>query len=290
MQKDNQEIQYLILLDQILKGGEFRPDRTGTGTLSLFGKQMIFDISNEFPLLTTKKVFFDKIVSELLFFLSGKTDTKILENQNNFIWKGNTRKEYFEKIGLDLKEGDMGPSYPFQWRHYGEEYNGCEYDYTGKGIDQIQNLIDGLKTDPYGRRHIICSWNVKDIKKMALPPCHCLVQFYVTSDGFLDCQMYQRSADFFLGVPFNIASYSLLTYMIAQICNLKPRKFIHTFGDAHIYRDHIEQVKIQLDRTPKQFPTLNLNQNIKNIFDFKPEDIKIENYDSHPYIKAQMSA
>lgn len=283
-----QESQYLDLMRKILTEGEERDDRTGTGTISIFGERMVFDISESFPLLTTKKVFFDKIISELLFFISGKTDTKILESQNNNIWKGNTRKEFLEKKGLTWEEGDMGPGYSFQWRHYGDEYKGCNFEY--KGIDQLNNLIEGIKNDPFGRRHILCSWNVKDLDSMALPPCHCLVQFYVSKDGKLDCQMYQRSADFFLGVPFNIASYSLLTYMIAHVCNLKPRKFIHIFGDTHIYKNHIEQVEKQLERQPYNFPTLSLNDKIDNIFNFKSDDFTVNNYQCHPYIKAEMSA
>ena len=285
----NKEYEYLFLLKKILDFGEEREDRTGNGTISLFGERLEFNLENEFPLLTTKKVFLDKIILELLFFISGKTDTKILENQNVNIWKGNTSLDFIKKRGLTWDEGDMGPGYSFQWRHYGAEYQGCHLDYTNQGIDQLNNLIEGIKKNPYDRRHILCSWNVKDLDMMVLPPCHCLVQFYVSKLGYLDCQMYQRSADVFLGVPFNIASYSLLTYMIAKICNLKPRKFIHIFGDVHIYKNHIEQVKEQLSRIPYKLPILEIISNPKTIFDFKLEDFKIINYKHHSYIKADMA-
>lgn len=279
---------YLNLMNDILQHGEYRDNRTGIRTLSLFGQKMEFDLTKGFPLLTTKKVFFDKIVSELLFFISGKTDTTILEQNGNCIWKGNTSSEFLSSRNLPWREGDMGPGYSFQWRHCGAEYQGCDKDYTGQGVDQLQQLIDGLKNDPFSRRHIINSWCVKDIDKMALPPCHCMVQFYVSQDRGLTCLLYQRSADFFLGVPFNIASYSLLTFMIASICDLVPKKFIHVMGDTHIYENHIEQCRTQLSRKPYDFPKISFPKR-DNISDYTMKDFILSDYHCHPYIKGDMA-
>lgn len=288
------EYQYLNLLREILENGENRGDRTGTGTKSLFGKSMIFDLRDGFPLITTKNTWFKGIILELLFFISGKTDTKILESQGVNIWKGNTTIEYLQKYNLPWREGDMGPLYSFQWRHAGAEYTGCDSDYNGKGIDQLQNTIDNIKKDPFGRRHIISAWDVTNIKNMALPPCHCFCHFYVGCDEFknpkfLDCILYQRSGDMFLGVPFNIASYALLMSMIAHITGLVPRKLIHHLGDSHIYLNHIDQVKEQLTRTPMKFPQLSFNKLIENIDNFTIEDINLENYSSWPSIAGDMS-
>lgn len=281
------EQQYLNLLNQILSEGETRTDRTGTGTKSIFGASMKYDLRNEFPLITTKQVSFNVILKELLFFISGKTDTKILESQGVNIWKGNTSKEFLEKRNLPYREGDLGAGYPWQWRHIGEVYEGCDKEY--KGIDQLQNVIKSIKEDPFSRRHIVSSWDVVNIDKMALPPCHCFFQFYVSNDGYLDCQMYQRSADMFLGVPFNIASYALLTIIIAHLTNLKPRYYHHVLGDAHIYLNHIDQVKEQIGREPYPFPTVTVNTHVESIDDFKLTDFTLQNYRHHPKLNGKMA-
>lgn len=258
---------YLNLLENTLNNGSKRVDRTGTGTYSIFGGQYAYDIHNYFPLLTTKRVHWKSVVGELLWFLSGSTNANEL------------RDKYGVTIWDEWKDtnGDLGPVYGKQWRDF-------------SGVDQISNLIEGIKSDPFSRRHIVSAWNPKDIPISALPPCHTFFQFYVTGGGYLDCQLYQRSADVFLGVPFNIASYSLLTYMVAQVTNLKPGRFIHTMGDRHVYLNHVEAAQEQLSRRIiHRPPTLKLNTSIKNIFDFTPEDIYLENYESHPTIKAKVS-
>lgn len=290
----HQEQQYLNIVREILSEGIIREDRTGTGTKGIFGRSMKFDLREGFPLLTTKKVFFSSIVKELLFFISGKTDCNILKQQGVNIWNGNTSKDFLEKKGLNYKEGDMGPGYSFQWRHCGEIYEGCDKNY--EGIDQLGNLIKSLKNDPFSRRHMLVAWNVCDIDKMALPPCHCLAQFYVSFENnednteiikYLDCRMYQRSADMFLGVPFNIASYSLLTHIIAKECGYVPRYYYHDLGDSHIYLDHIDQVETQIKRLPYNFPNIVIEND--DIFNIKLEDIKIGDYIHHPIIKASMA-
>ncbi len=260
--------QYLDLLEYVLENGVKKEDRTGTGTISTFGYQMRFDLQKGFPLLTTKKLHFKSIVHELLWFLSGDTNIKYLNDNGVRIWN-----EWADE------NGDLGPIYGYQWRSW-----------TGKegNIDQIKNVLDSLKNNPDSRRHIVSAWNVGDLGNMALPPCHILFQFYV-ANGKLSCQLYQRSADIFLGVPFNIASYSLLIMMMAQVLNLKPGEFVHTLGDAHIYLNHIDQVKTQLAREPKKLPDLELNKNVKNLFDFKYDDIKLNNYEAHPHIKGVIS-
>ena len=260
--------QYLDLLDHVLKNGIKKDDRTGTGTISTFGYQMRFDLQEGFPLLTTKKLHFKSIVHELLWFLSGNTNIKYLNENGVRIWN-----EWADE------NGELGPIYGYQWRSW-----------TGKdgNIDQIKSVLDSLKNNPNSRRHIVSAWNVGDLDKMALPPCHILFQFYV-ANGKLSCQLYQRSADIFLGVPFNIASYSLLIMMMAQVLNLEPGEFVHTLGDAHIYLNHIEQVKTQLTREPMKLPGLELNPEIKNLFDFKYDDIKLNNYEAHPHIKGAIS-
>lgn len=290
---------YLDLLRRILDHGEIRKDRTGTGTKSLFGEQfnLVFDLTdNKLPIITTKKVEYEKIIKELLFFISGKTDTKILENQNVYIWKGNTSKQELDKLGLNYEVGDAGPIYGFQWRHWNAEYKGCHEDYTGQGIDQLQNLINLIKNKPESRRLLLSAWNVSQIDEMCLPPCHVSSQFYISfdSDGspkYLDCMLFQRSADCFLGLPFNITSYCLLTYMIAHITGLKPRKFTHCIGDAHIYLNHIEQCELQLKNKPNPFPLLSFknSQDLKNIDDFKLEHFIIENYICGQKIEGKMS-
>ncbi|MBN2349549.1 MAG: thymidylate synthase [Bacteroidales bacterium] len=261
--------QYLELLDHVLTKGTRKDDRTGTGTISIFGHQMRFDLDEGFPLLTTKKLHLKSIVHELLWFLKGDTNTAYLNNNGVRIWN-----EWADS------NGDLGKIYGYQWRNW--TANG------GRHIDQIKLTIDSINTSPDSRRHIVSAWNVGDLEEMALPPCHILFQFYV-ANGKLSCQLYQRSADIFLGVPFNIASYSLLTAMVAQITGHKPGEFIHTIGDGHIYLNHLEQVKLQLSRKPGTLPTLILNPEIKNIFDFTFEDITFENYNPHPAIKGDIS-
>lgn len=284
------ENEYLNLLKKILDQGKFKPDRTGTGTVSIFGAQMRFSLRDStMPLLTTKRVFWRGIVEELLWFIKGSTDSKLLTEKNVHIWDANGSKEFLEKSGLGHREeGDLGPVYGFQWRHFGAEYKNKNTDYSGQGIDQLNDIIERIKANPYDRRLILTAWNPVDIPKMALPPCHCLAQFYV-NDGELSCQLYQRSADVGLGVPFNIASYSLLTHMIAHITNLKPGDFVHTLGDAHIYKDHIEQLKVQLDRKPLGFPKVNFARKVNVIDDFKFEDIQLQDYKPHPSISMNMS-
>lgn len=289
----HEEYQYLKLIRDIAQNGESKPDRTGTGTMSRFGTRMEFDISKRFPILTTKKVFYKTILKELLFFISGKTDSKLLEDQGVNIWKGNSSRKYLDSIGLDEYEvGDLGPVYGFQWRHWGAKYKGKDGDYTGKGTDQLTNLIEGIRKNPHSRRHILSAWNVSQLKEMCLPPCHFACQFYVSHDRkYLDCQLYQRSGDLFLGVPFNIACYSALTYMIAHITGLRPRKFIHVIGDAHIYKNHLKQVFKQIKRTPQPFPTLKFRGSTKihEIDDFDIDSFIVEGYSSWPHIPGKIS-
>lgn len=261
--------QYLDLLQRIVDTGVCKHDRTGTGTLSVFGHQSSFDLQQGFPLLTTKKLHTRSIFYELLWFLKGDTNVDFLHEHKVSIWD-----EWADE------NGDLGPVYGKQWRAWQ-----CA---DGRVIDQISQVIEQIKTNPDSRRLLVSAWNVGEIDKMALPPCHIVFQFYV-ADGRLSCQLYQRSADVFLGVPFNIASYALLTHMVAQVCNLQVGSFVHTLGDAHLYLNHIDQAKLQLTRTPYPLPTLKLNPSVKNIFDFKYEDIEIENYVSHPHIKADVS-
>jgi len=261
--------QYLDLLQHILDNGTEKSDRTGTGTISYFGYQMRFDLSKGFPLVTTKKLHLKSIIYELLWFLRGETNIKYLKEHGVSIWN-----EWADE------NGELGPVYGKQWR----SWEGSD----GKVIDQISDAIKQIKNDPDSRRIIVSAWNVADLPKMALMPCHALFQFYV-ADGKLSCQLYQRSADVFLGVPFNIASYALLTMMIAQVCDLEPGDFVHTFGDVHIYSNHLEQVKLQLSRKPYPLPTMKLNPAVKNIFDFRFEDFILENYQHHPAIKAPVA-
>ena len=260
---------YLDLLKHILEKGVKKSDRTGVGTVSTFGYQMRFDLNAGFPLLTTKKVHLKSVIYELLWFLRGDTNVKYLKEHGVSIWD-----EWADE------RGELGPVYSKQWRSWAAA--------DGRAIDQISNLIAMIKTNPESRRLIVSAWNVADIDKMALPPCQCLIQFYVQA-GKLSCQLYQRSADVFLGVPFNIASYSLLTLMVAQVTGLKPGEFIHTFGDVHIYLNHLEQVQLQLTREPKTSPRMILNPEIKDIFSFQYEDFRLENYDPHPAIKASVA-
>lgn len=260
---------YLDLLKHILETGEKREDRTGTGTLSVFAYQMRFDLSQGFPLVTTKKCHLRSIIHELLWFLKGDTNTAYLKENKVSIWD-----EWADE------KGNLGPVYGHQWRHWASDK---------KEIDQISQVIDQIKNNPASRRHIVSAWNVADIEKMALPPCHALFQFYVHADGRLSCQLYQRSADVFLGVPFNIASYALLTLMVAQVTQLKPGFFIHTLGDAHLYLNHIEQAKLQLSREPKALPVMKINPKVQSIFEFTYEDFALEGYDPHPAIAAPIA-
>lgn len=261
--------QYLELCQHILEHGTEKSDRTGTGTISIFGYQMRFNLADGFPLLTTKKLHTKSIIHELLWFLKGDTNIQYLNENGVKIWN-----EWADE------KGDLGPVYGHQWRSWP--------DGNGGTIDQIKEVVHQIKHNPDSRRLIVSAWNVADVGKMALPPCHCLFQFYV-ADGKLSCQLYQRSADVFLGVPFNIASYSLLTMMIAQVCGLKPGEFIHSFGDTHIYTNHIEQVKLQLTREPRPLPILKINPDVKCIFDFKYEDFELVDYNPHPHIKGEVS-
>ena len=309
--KNNQpEYQYLALLKDILENGAYKQDRTGTGTYSVFGRQMRFDLSQGFPLLTTKKVYLRSIIYELLWFLMGESNIKFLVDNNVHIWddwpyrfykeaqeetgkRPLTQGDFIQKIKGDgvfaKKWGELGPVYGVQWRHW-KGADGKEYDQIERLINNIKDVTAG-KDYSFARRLIINAWNVADIDKMAkagLPPCHTMFQFYV-SNNKLSCQLYQRSADMFLGVPFNIASYSLLTLMIAHVTELKPGDFVHTFGDAHIYKNHLTQVKEQLKRTPGPFPKLKLNPKVKNIDDFKFSDFILENYNPYPPIQAPIA-
>lgn len=296
--------QYLDLLSRIKNEGIVKSDRTGTGTRSVFGHQMRFDLAEGFPLLTTKKVFLKGIIHELLWFLAGDTNIKYLVDNGVHIWDNDAYRYYGELCAANNVEpiskedflvaasqqtpspiesyayGDLNHVYGYQWRSWPKD--------NGEAIDQIKQVIDTIKRNPDSRRMIVSAWNVAEVEDMALPPCHVLFQFYV-ANGKLSCQLYQRSADTFLGVPFNIASYALLTMMIAQECGLQPGEFVHTLGDTHLYLNHMEQVDEQLSRTPRKLPTMRINPNVKSVFDFRYEDFSLEGYDPYPAIKAPMS-
>ena len=261
--------QYHDLMRYVMENGTDKSDRTGTGTRSVFGYQMRFDLSEGFPVVTTKKLHLRSIIHELLWFLKGDSNIKYLKENGVSIWD-----EWADE------KGELGPVYGVQWRSWPTA--------DGRKIDQIKQLIDGIKNNPDSRRHIVNAWNVAEVENMALPPCHTMFQFYV-ADGKLSCQLYQRSADIFLGVPFNIASYALLTLMIAQVCDLEPGDFVHTFGDAHLYSNHFEQTELQLSREFRPLPTMKVNPNIKDLFEFKYEDFELENYQPHPGIKAPIA-
>jgi thymidylate synthase len=262
-------VQYLDLLRLVMKNGKFRPDRTGTGTYSVFGVQARFPLQDGFPLLTTKKLHVKSIIYELLWFLRGDTNVKFLNENGVSIWN-----EWADE------KGDLGRIYGAQWRDWKTP--------DGRSVNQIDGVVQQIKKDPMSRRLMVSAWNVGELDKMALPPCHALFQFYV-NDGELSCQLYQRSADLFLGVPFNIASYALLTMMVAQVCDLKPGEFIHTFGDLHLYANHLEQAKLQLTRETRALPSLTMNPTVKNIHEFKYEDFELAGYDPHPGIKAPIA-
>ncbi|MCU0303796.1 MAG: thymidylate synthase [Thermoanaerobaculales bacterium] len=260
---------YLDLLADVLGHGVAKDDRTGTGTLSVFGRQLRFDLREGFPALTTKRLHLRSIIHELLWFLAGDTNIAYLKDNGVTIWD-----EWADA------DGDLGPVYGHQWRSWPGP--------DGRTIDQIAGVVEAIRRDPDSRRHIVSAWNVADIERMALPPCHALFQFWV-ADGGLSCQLYQRSADLFLGVPFNIASYALLTMMVAQVCDLEPRELVHTFGDVHLYRTHLEQARLQLSREPRRLPTMSLNPDIRSIFGFRFEDFTLSGYDPHPAIKAPIA-
>tara|TARA_E500000331_G_scaffold356906_1_gene416723 strand:- start:4423 stop:5826 length:1404 start_codon:yes stop_codon:yes gene_type:complete len=289
----HQECQYFNIIKDILRNGSSRNDRTGTGTLSLFGQNMKFDLrDNSIPVFTTKKVFWRGVVEELLWFISGYTYANILKNKDIHIWDKNGSREFLDNLGLTKRrEGDLGPVYGFQWRHFGAKYIDCNTDYSGEGIDQLARVIDLIKNNPTDRRIVMSAWNPKDMSNMALPPCHILVQFFVdTERGELSSQMYQRSCDIGLGVPFNVASYSLLTHMIAQVCGLKAGYFNYCMGDTHIYRNHIEPLKEQLKRKPYEFPKIELDPNITDIDDFTIDHINLVGYNCHQKISMDMSS
>ena len=277
---------YLDLLAQVRRNGERRSDRTGVGTLGLFGAQLRFDLSKGFPLVTTKKVHLRSIIEELLWFLAGRTDNQWLNERRVTIWDEWATPEQCARFGR--QPGDLGPVYGHQWRNFGATRR-ADGTYGRDGVDQIRRLLDDLRAKPASRRHIVTGWNPLEADQVALPPCHTLFQFHVSGDGRLSCQLYQRSADLFLGVPFNIASYALLTHMIAQVSGLRAGDFVHTFGDVHVYLNHLEQVDLQLTREPRPLPTLRLNPAVRDLFAFRAEDIAVEGYDPHPAIKAPVA-
>ncbi|KAK8847488.1 thymidylate synthase [Kwoniella newhampshirensis] len=305
---NHEEHQYLDLISRIISTGQARPDRTGTGTLALFAPPSLrFSLANStLPLLTTKRVFLRGVIAELLWFVAGSTDAKLLSEQGVNIWDGNGSKEFLEKVGLGhRREGDLGPVYGFQWRHFGAEYTDADGDYEGKGVDQLKEVIWKIKNNPMDRRIVLSAWNPKDLPLMALPPCHMFCQFFVTlpdpvPEGTvqthkpkLSCLMYQRSCDLGLGIPFNIASYSLLTHMIALVTDTEPHDFILQMGDAHVYRDHVEPLKTQLEREPREFPKLvwkRSKEEIGDIDGFKLEDFGVEGYKPWGKIEMKMSA
>jgi thymidylate synthase len=329
--RSHEEYQYLDLISRILESGEHRPDRTGTGTLSLFAPpQLRFSLSKPnpttptdpntripiLPLLTTKRVFLRAVTTELLWFVAGTTTSKPLSEAGIHIWDGNGSRSFLDNLGFtEREEGDLGPVYGFQWRYFGAEYQNCHADYTGKGVDQIAEIVKRLKTNPYDRRIILSAWNVADLKKMALPPCHMFAQFYVSypdaprgaaalkvqsngtnghtkSKGHLSCVLYQRSCDMGLGVPFNIASYALLTHMFAHACDLVPGELIHTMGDAHVYLDHVEPLEEQLKREPREFPELHIKRDDRGAGEmdgWAVEDFDVRGYKPHAGVKMKMS-
>ena len=285
----HEELQYLNLVRDVIETGVRREDRTGVGTLSKFGVQMRFSLRERFPLLTTKSVFWRGVAEELLWFVSGDTSAKTLQDKKIRIWDGNSSREYLDSIGLaDREEGDLGPVYGWQWRHFGAEYVDMHADYAGQGVDQIAAILHALKHKPHDRRIVLSAWNPADLPKMALPPCHMFAQFFV-ADGELSCQMYQRSADLGLGVPFNIASYALLTRLLAHVSGLKAGDFVHCIGDAHVYLNHVEALREQLMRTPRPFPTLSIADRVTSLDECTFADFTIDGYEPHGKIKMEMA-
>eukprot|EP00029_Vermamoeba_vermiformis_P001130 TRINITY_DN1129_c0_g1_i1.p1 TRINITY_DN1129_c0_g1~~TRINITY_DN1129_c0_g1_i1.p1 ORF type:complete len:328 (-),score=71.75 TRINITY_DN1129_c0_g1_i1:117-1022(-) len=286
----HEEYQYLEMIEDIIKHGNRKDDRTGVGTISKFGAQMRFSLRDGvFPLLTTKRVFWKGVVEELLWFIRGDTNGANLSKKGVKIWDANGSRQFLDSRGLTHREeNDLGPVYGFQWRHFGAKYVDMHTDYTGQGVDQLQDVIHKLKTNPNDRRIVMSAWNPADLDQMALPPCHMFCQFYV-ANGELSCQLYQRSCDMGLGVPFNIASYALLTLMLAQVCGLKGGEFVHTLGDAHVYTNHVEPLKEQIQRTPKAFPKIRINPDVTDIDSFKFEDFELIGYEPHPTIKMDMA-
>ncbi|KAI5136012.1 thymidylate synthase [Nematocida ausubeli] len=292
MEENYEEKQYLQLIQRILKKGAEKMDRTGTGTIAVFGDMSRYSLEGDrFPLLTTKRVPFRIVAEELLFFIRGQTDNKILKSKNVNIWTLNGTEEFLRSRGISRKEDDLGPIYGFQWRHFGAEYGTCNDDYSGKGVDQLKSVIEELKKNPNSRRMVVSAWNPLDLDAMALPPCHVLFQFCVV-DGKLNCMLYQRSGDVGLGVPFNIASYALLLKMVSYLTNIPAGEFVHVLSDAHIYLNHVEQLSEQVKRTPYAFPTLKIAPAVprKSIDEFEIEDFVLEEYIHHPPIKMNMSA
>ncbi|KAJ8602165.1 hypothetical protein CTAYLR_003529 [Chrysophaeum taylorii] len=286
---EHQEYQYLGLVRRIIEEGTRRADRTGVGTVSLFGESMRFSLRDKsFPLLTTKRVFWRGVAEELLWFLRGSTDAQELAEKNVHIWDDNGSEQFLRDRGLDYRRGDLGPVYGFQWRHFGASYEGCDKNYENQGIDQLKAVIDAINNDPTSRRILMTAWNPADLDKMALPPCHVFCQFYV-AEGKLSCQLYQRSADMGLGVPFNIASYALLVRLVAHVTRLKPGDLVHVVGDAHVYLNHIEPLKTQLARTPRDFPTLEINPDITDISDFSFQDFTLSGYNPRAKISMDMA-
>lgn len=283
------DAEYLKLVLHVLNEGDLRKNRTGIDTLSVFGTQSRYDLSRSFPLLTTRKIFWRGVAEELLWFVKGSTDAKELADKGVHIWDANGTREFLDGRGLDHHaEGDLGPVYGFQWRHFGAEYRGVGFDHQGLGVDQLQNVVDQIKTDPDSRRIIMSAWNPADLPKMALPPCHVMCQFSVLG-GRLSCQMYQRSADLGLGVPFNIASYALLTHMIAHVCGLGVGELVHTIGDAHVYVNHVAALREQTGRGELPPPTLKIKRKVESIDDFTFDDFELVDYKCHPNIKMEMA-
>jgi len=287
---NKEEQQYLDICRNIIDNGNQKGDRTGTGTRSIFGGQMRFSLAdNAFPLLTTKKTFLRGITEELLWFIRGSTNAKELSDKKVRIWDANGSRAFLDSRGLhNREEWDLGPVYGFQWRHFGAKYGTMHDDYTGKGVDQLQKVIETIKNNPNDRRMLMVAWNPVDLDEMALPPCHCLCQFYV-ANGKLSCQLYQRSCDMGLGVPFNIASYALMTIMIAHVTNLEPGDFVHTLGDAHVYNNHIDQLEEQIARVPRKFPKMKITRKVEDIENFKMEDFELSEYEPYPAIKMPMA-
>lgn len=286
---EHEEHQYLRLIQRIIDTGVLRSDRTGVGTLSLFGAQQRWDLRTHFPLLTTKRVFWRGVAEELLWFVRGHTDAKLLQAKDIHIWDGNGTREFLDSRGLASNAvGDLGPVYGFQWRHFGAAYTSCDADYTGQGVDQLAEVIQTIKKNPNDRRMCLSAWNPAALAQMALPPCHMFAQFYV-ADGHVSCHMYQRSNDMGLGVPFNIASYALLTYMVAHVCGLKPGDLIHSMGDAHVYLNHIEPLREQLRREPRPFPTLRIKRAVAEIDQFEFDDFELLGYNPMASIKMEMA-